>query len=110
MVRSRRFVRGTGSNSMKRQFAIGESLRRLARRPRVYLAAALPLAIPFVLAAVSNNEALTQTNMPVTSAAMIIPPQIRYDALTTPTSAATLPEHSVVLTLEDGEIGRASCR
>ena len=88
---------------MKRQFAIGESLRRLARRPRVYVAAALPLAIPFILAAVSNNDALTQTNMPVTAAAMFIPPQIRYDALTTPPSAATLPEHSVVLTLEDGD-------
>jgi murein DD-endopeptidase MepM/ murein hydrolase activator NlpD len=87
---------------MKRQFAIGESLRRLARRPRAYVAVALPLAIPFILAAVSNNDALTQPNMPVASAAMLVPPQIRYDSLIAPTSA-TLPEHAVVLTLEEGD-------
>ncbi|HEX7679723.1 MAG TPA: hypothetical protein VF713_16450, partial [Thermoanaerobaculia bacterium] len=87
---------------MKRQFAIGESLRRLARQPRAYVAVALPLAIPFILAAVSNNDALTQPTMAVSSAAMIVAPQIRYDALAAPTPA-TLPEHSVVLTLEDGD-------
>jgi len=83
---------------MKRPFAIGESLRRLARRPRVYVAVALPLAIPFILAAVTTNDALTQPAM--SRAAMIAP--LRYDNLTAPTSA-TLPEHSVVLTVEDGD-------
>jgi hypothetical protein len=66
------------------------------------VAAALPLAIPFILAAVSNNDALTQPAMPVISAGMIVAPQLRYDALTTPTSA-TLPEHSIVLSIEDGD-------
>jgi len=102
MVRSGRFVPGTGSRSMKRQFAIGESLRRLARQPRAYVAVVLPLAIPFILAAVSNNDALTQPTMAISSAAMIVPAQIRYDALAAPTSAS-LPEHSVLLTLEDGD-------
>lgn len=87
---------------MKRQTAIGKSLRRLARRPRVYVAAALPLAIPFILAAVSNNDALTQPSMPVVSAGMIVAPQLRYDDLSTPASA-TLPEHSIVLSIEDGD-------
>jgi murein DD-endopeptidase MepM/ murein hydrolase activator NlpD len=68
----------------------------------VYVAAALPLAIPFILAAVSNNDALTQPTMPFASAGMIVGPQLRYDDLTTPASAA-LPEHSIVLSLEDGD-------
>ncbi len=87
---------------MKRQFAIGESLRRLARRPRVYVAVALPLAIPFILASVTSNDALTQPSMSVTRAGLIATPQLRYNDLTPP-SAATLPEHSVVLTLEEGD-------
>ena len=87
MVRSGQFVRSTGSKSMKRQFAIGKSLRRMARRPRVYAAAVLPLAIPFILAAVSNNDALTQPSIPIVSAGMIVGPQLRYDDLTAPASA-----------------------
>jgi murein DD-endopeptidase MepM/ murein hydrolase activator NlpD len=68
----------------------------------VYIAAALPLAIPFILAAVSNNDALTQPSMPVVSAGMIVTPQLHYDDLTAPASA-TLPEHSIVLSVEDGD-------
>ena len=60
MVRSGQFVRGTGSRSMKRSFSIAEVVRRFAHRPRVYAAIALPLAIPFVLAAVTTDGALTQ--------------------------------------------------
>ncbi|MDP9361083.1 MAG: peptidoglycan DD-metalloendopeptidase family protein [Acidobacteriota bacterium] len=87
---------------MKRPYAIAEFLRRLAQRPRVYVAIALPLAIPFVLAAVRTNDALTQPAMPVSRAAMIVPPQLRYDDLTAPTSAS-LPEHSVFLTVDEGD-------
>jgi murein DD-endopeptidase MepM/ murein hydrolase activator NlpD len=87
---------------MKRPFAIGEFLRRLAQRPRVYAAIALPLAIPFVLAAVSNSDALTQPAMTVDRAAMIVSPQLRYGDLTAPTFAA-LPEHSILLTVEEGD-------
>ena len=102
MVRSGRIVRSTGSKSMRRQFARESFLRRLARRPRAYLAVALPLAIPFILASVSNNAAVTQTRQSLTSRASMIVTPIRYDELTAPTSA-TLPEHSVLLTLEEGD-------
>jgi murein DD-endopeptidase MepM/ murein hydrolase activator NlpD len=67
----------------------------------VYAAIALPLAIPFVLAAVTTDGALTQSPI-VNSAAMIAGPSLRYADLTAPT-AASLPEHSVVLTVEDGD-------
>src|SRR4051794_5186962 len=102
MVRSDRFVRGTGSRSMRKRFSIAEVLRRLAQRPRAYAAIALPLAIPFVLAAVSTDGALTQPSITSSNAAMIGAPTIRYADLTAPASAA-LPEHSVVLTVEDGD-------
>src|SRR5947209_418038 len=101
MVRSGRFVRGNGSKLMRRQFAREGFLRRLARRPRLYVAVALPLAIPFILASVTNNAAVSQPSMPVSRAGMIVPP-LRYAELTAP-AAASLPEHSVVLTLEDGD-------
>ena len=74
----------------------------MARRPRLYLAIALPIAIPLVLAAVSDNSALTQPAVRFSSAAMMATPPLRYNELTSPTSA-TLPEHSVVLTLEEGD-------
>ncbi|HEX3071002.1 MAG TPA: peptidoglycan DD-metalloendopeptidase family protein [Thermoanaerobaculia bacterium] len=67
----------------------------------MYAAIALPLAIPFVLAAVSTDGALTQIPS-VNGAAMMTTPSIRYADLTAPT-AASLPEHSVVLTVEDGD-------
>jgi murein DD-endopeptidase MepM/ murein hydrolase activator NlpD len=86
---------------MKRPFTVAEVLRRLAQRPRAYAAIALPLAIPFVLAAVTTDGALTQSATSISSAAMIVSPQIRYGDLT-PVSAA-LPEHSVVLTVEEGD-------
>ncbi len=86
---------------MKRSFSIAEVVRRFAHQPRVYAAIALPLAIPFVLAAVTTDGALTQSPI-VNSAAMIAGPSIRYADLTAPT-AASLPEHSVVLTVEDGD-------
>lgn len=102
MVRSGRIVRSTGSKSMRRQFARESFLRRLARRPRAYLAVALPLAIPFILASVSNNAAVTQASTSMISRASMIVTPLRYDELTAPTSA-TLPEHSVLLTLEEGD-------
>lgn len=86
---------------MKRSFSIAEVVRRFAHQPRVYAAIALPLAIPFVLAAVTSDGALTQSPI-VNGAAMIAVPPIRYADLTAPT-AASLPEHSVVLTVEDGD-------
>lgn len=101
MVRSGRFVRGNGSKLMRRQFAREGFLRRLARRPRLYVAVALPLAIPFILASVTNNAAVSQPTSLVSRAAMFVTP-LHYAELTAP-AAAALPEHSVVLTLEDGD-------
>jgi murein DD-endopeptidase MepM/ murein hydrolase activator NlpD len=85
---------------MKKEFALGQFLRGLARRPRLYVAVALPVAIPLILAAMSNS-ALPHSSARFAGASMIATPQLRYDDLTK--SAATLPEHSVVLTLEDGD-------
>ncbi len=87
---------------MKRQFSLADSLLRLARRPRLYVAVVLPLAIPFILAAVGNNDAITQASIPVARAAMLAPLPLRYDQLSGP-ATATLPEHSEVLTLEEGD-------
>jgi murein DD-endopeptidase MepM/ murein hydrolase activator NlpD len=87
---------------MKRPLSIAEVLRRLAQRPRAYAAIALPLAIPFVLAAVSTDGALTQSATSAINASMIGAPSIRYADLTAPASAA-LPEHSIVLSVEDGD-------
>jgi murein DD-endopeptidase MepM/ murein hydrolase activator NlpD len=87
---------------MKRPLSIAEVLRRLAQRPRAYAAIALPLAIPFVLAAVSTDGALTQSATSAINAAMLGAPSIRYADLTAPASAA-LPEHSILLTVEDGD-------
>jgi len=84
MVRSGRFVRSTGSKSMRRQFAREGFLRRLARRPRLYVAVALPLAIPFILASVTNDVAVSQASPAhVSRAAMIVTP-LHYAELTAP--------------------------
>src|SRR3954469_5014213 len=101
MVRSGRFVHGNGSKSMRRQFEREGFLRRLARRPRLYVAVALPLAIPFILASVTNNAAVSQPATALSRASLIATP-LRYAELPAP-AAAPLPEHSVVLTLEDGD-------
>jgi murein DD-endopeptidase MepM/ murein hydrolase activator NlpD len=87
---------------MKRPLSIAEVVRRLAQRPRAYAAIALPLAIPFVLAAVSTDGALTQSGTSAINAAMIGAPSIRYADLTAP-SLAALPEHSILLTVEEGD-------
>src|SRR2546423_9888851 len=99
MVRSDRFVPGTGSKSMRRQFAREGFLRRLARRPRLYVAVALPLAIPFILASVTNDVAVFQPPpLPPSSAAKLTP--LPHPELTAPPPAPP-PEHSVALTPPD---------
>jgi murein DD-endopeptidase MepM/ murein hydrolase activator NlpD len=89
---------------MNSKRSLGDVLRSLARRPRAYLAVAVPLAIPFVLAAVSTTPAVPAPAAPspaVSRAAMISVP-LRYSDLTAP-SASTLPEHSVLLTVDEGD-------
>ena len=70
------------------------------RRPRAYLAVALPLALPLFLASVTSVAPLSQA--PVTRASLMALP-LRYTDLAAAQSPATLPEHSVILTMEDGD-------
>src|SRR5436190_6854717 len=74
-------------------------LSRMFKRPQTYFAAALPLAIPLVLAAVTGVEpaAAPSTNFKAAAAATL-----RYSDLTA-ASPATLPEHSMILTVEEDD-------
>lgn len=79
---------------MKSFRAMGERLGGVLRRPRAYFFAALPIAIPLLLASVSHPpEFGTSTN------ASVVAPSLRYTDLTVP-APAELPEHSVILTFE----------
>jgi murein DD-endopeptidase MepM/ murein hydrolase activator NlpD len=69
------------------------------KRPQAYLAAALPLAIPLVLAAVSGVEPAAA---PVTRLDAASALSLRYADLTLP-ATATLPEHSIILTVEEDD-------
>ena len=68
------------------------------KRPQAYLAAALPLAIPLVLAAVSGVEPAAAPATRLDAAAL----SLRYTDLTAP-SSDTLPEHSMMLTVEEDD-------
>jgi murein DD-endopeptidase MepM/ murein hydrolase activator NlpD len=67
------------------------------KRPRVYAALALPLAIPLFLAAVR-----VEPEFGTTSAASALPPALRYHDLRTPLQM-DLPEHALVLTIEKND-------
>jgi murein DD-endopeptidase MepM/ murein hydrolase activator NlpD len=82
---------------MNRFRALGERLGGVVRRPRAYVAVAVPIAIPLLLATVSLEPAAT----PATHAAAIAPP-LRYEDLAAP-SPARLPEHATILTIENGD-------
>jgi murein DD-endopeptidase MepM/ murein hydrolase activator NlpD len=64
----------------------------------VYLAIALPISIPLVIAAVRAQPEFAA----VSQASMLRPPQLRYDELRKPV-AAQLPEHSILLTVEKND-------
>ena len=68
------------------------------KRPQAYFAAALPLAIPLVLAAVSGVEPNAAPATRLDAAAL----SLRYTDLTLPASD-TLPEHSMMLTVEEDD-------
>jgi len=84
---------------MKKLVAIGVRLGGFVKRPRAYAAIALPIAIPLLMTVLK-----TPTVAPPASAAASVMPsaRLRYDDLAVPTPA-TLPQHSVVLTIEDGD-------
>ncbi|MCU1230961.1 MAG: Peptidase [Acidobacteria bacterium] len=101
---------------MKKMLARGEGMgggvrrpRRLGlrskserpRTPRAYLAVVTTIAIPFLLASVNATVGLPPAASPSTLASALAPP-LRYDELST-ISPAALPEHSVILTVENGD-------
>lgn len=71
----------------------------MLKRPQTYFAAALPLAIPFVLAAVSGVEPAAAPATNVKASAIT---DLRYTDLTPP-SPANLPEHSIILAVEEDD-------
>lgn len=83
---------------MKTLRALGGWLGGVIRRPRVYVALAVPLAIPLFLAAVRDQPEFGT----LTRGAMLPPPQLRYEDLTRPRDPQ-LPEHSLVLSLEKND-------
>ncbi|HEY3056767.1 MAG TPA: peptidoglycan DD-metalloendopeptidase family protein [Thermoanaerobaculia bacterium] len=80
---------------MKRQ---GDLRRKAIRRRRTFVAAALPIAIPLVLAAV----AMEPSSVPLMTRASIIVPPLRYADLTLQRSSG-LPQHSMILTIEEDD-------
>ncbi|MCU1350601.1 MAG: peptidase [Acidobacteria bacterium] len=90
---------------MKRLRAFGAWLGGGFRRPRAYVAVVLPIAIPLLLASVTTPTAVSTVRH--TAASFIAPPPLRYADLTPEASSAagpaTLPEHSTILTVEDGD-------
>jgi murein DD-endopeptidase MepM/ murein hydrolase activator NlpD len=88
-------------NSIDRQKPLrGARKRRKILRPRLYLALAIPLAIPLVLAAVRNQPEFAPVAR--ASALVTVAPDVRYDELQRPLKA-DLPEHSVMLMLEQND-------
>jgi murein DD-endopeptidase MepM/ murein hydrolase activator NlpD len=86
---------------MNRMRAIGERLGGVVRRPRAYVAVVLPIAIPLLLASVTTPTAVSTVRH--TAASLLAPPPLRYADLAPEASPATLPEHSTILTVEDGD-------
>lgn len=77
----------------------GARAARRVRRPRAYLAFAVPLALPLVLATVASAPTPDTSYV---AAAMIAPPRLAYAELEKRPSAQ-LPVHSVVLPMENGD-------
>jgi murein DD-endopeptidase MepM/ murein hydrolase activator NlpD len=69
------------------------------KRPRAFVALALPIAIPLFLAAV---RAQPELGGPVQTSLAVQPPQLRYAELHQP-FRAELPEHSLILTVEKND-------
>src|SRR5579872_3342080 len=91
----------------------GQRGRRGVRRTGAYFAFVLPASLPFVLAMVDVGAPINE------SARLLTRPQVRYSELVAAAEPAALPEHSVMLTIEqddtlasllaDGGLDRADC-
>lgn len=84
---------------MKRSRSFGERLGGVIKRPRLYAALTLPIAIPLFLAAV---RAQPELGGPVQASLTGSPPQLRYAELQQP-FRAELPEHALILTVEKND-------
>lgn len=80
---------------MKRFRALGGRLGEAIKRPRAYVALALPIAIPLFLASVRSQPELGGPVPP----SLNEPPMLRYAELSHP-FRAELPEHALVFTVE----------
>jgi murein DD-endopeptidase MepM/ murein hydrolase activator NlpD len=88
---------------MKKLLALGERLGGVVRRPRSYFAVVIPIAIPLLLASVHFDPAARAQNASVMGMGSPAPlPPVRYADLAAP-PAAGLPEHSLILTVEEGD-------
>jgi murein DD-endopeptidase MepM/ murein hydrolase activator NlpD len=87
---------------MRKLLALGERLGGVVRRPRPYLAVVFPLAIPLILATVSAVDP-SRTAAKTTLASVATPPSLSYHELVAPPVTTALPEHSMLLTMEDGD-------
>ena len=85
----------------KKLLAIAQGLGGLIRKPGAYVAAVVPVAIPFVLAAVAAPPAPKHSQAPMSMASMTALPTLRYSDLVP--SPSTLPEHSLFLKIEEGD-------
>jgi murein DD-endopeptidase MepM/ murein hydrolase activator NlpD len=83
---------------MKTLRALSGRLGGVVKRPRVYVALALPLAVPLFLAAVRAQPEYGTT----ARGTVLPPPSLRYHDLREPFET-TLPEHSLVLTIEKND-------
>jgi murein DD-endopeptidase MepM/ murein hydrolase activator NlpD len=85
---------------MKRLRALGGRLGGVVKRPRVYAALALPLAVPLFLASVRAQPDFGATTR--ASASTAPPPSLRYHDLQAPIES-DLPEHALLLTIEKND-------
>jgi murein DD-endopeptidase MepM/ murein hydrolase activator NlpD len=83
---------------MKTLRALGERLGGVVKRPRVYVALTLPIAVPLFLASVRAQPEFGLTPR----GAALPPPALRYHELREPFQTQ-LPEHSLVLTIEKND-------
>ena len=80
---------------------MGERMGGLVRRPRAYVAIAIPLAIPFLLAAFTSQPTKATANTVQAAALAAGAPELRYaDLAAAPTR---LPEHAEMLTVDEGD-------
>lgn len=84
---------------MRKLLAIGERLGGVLRRQPAFFAIALPLAIPLLLATVSLHDPAA---LPASTAATPAP-ELQYAALMAASAPAQLPDHSVILPIEEDD-------